>query len=344
MAEDCAWLLAGTRVMTLRGEVPVETVHTGDRVVTLSGEGSTLKPVAGVRRIDVDLEAHPSPPLAAPVRVLAGAVAAGMPIRDLLLGPGTALALDDDDGARVLVPAHRLANGASIRSEPARGRVTYWMVELAAHDILMTDGMASESGVAAGPVVPLRQAAAPVDDLRRRREGATCVPLLQGAAAAALHARLLAQAEADGFALTEEPGFEIMLDGAALPPLLAIAGLHTVLLPPGTTLVELRSRSVVPGELDPAGGDMRRVGVPIARMVLDGDELDLDGLAPDAGFLPTERNGAARWRWTDGAARLALAPRGVEAMLEIEYRPAWTRYWIRSGPPGAVREQQRIDP
>ena len=325
MIHDSAWLGAGTRVMTLRGEIAVESVHVGDRVVTLSGEGSTLKPVVAVRSREIDLGAHPQPRLAAPVRVRAGAVAAGMPIRDLLMAPGCALGLEDDDAARVLVPAQALANGASIRREPETGRVTYWQVALAAHDLLMADGMAVESAVASQVVALRPPAAEAAPDLTGRGESEPCAPVL--ARAPALHARLLAMALADGYRLTDDPALELDIEGAAAVPLRADAGGFVILLPAGATLMRLRSRSVIPAELDPAGGDTRRLGVAVARVVRNGVELALDGPWFGAGFLAMERDGGAAWRWTDGDAAMVLPALAEESLLEAELHAGWSKYW-----------------
>lgn len=334
-----AWFRAGTKVMTLRGEVPIENVHTADRVVTLSGNGSTLKPVAAVLRRDIDLDRHPLPLQASPVRISAGAIEPGMPIRDLVVAPGEALCLEDGDGERVLVPALYLVNGATIRREPATGSIAYWQVALEEHDILMADGMAAESAVALEPapsprgsVVQLRPAApdpaaeAPANLLPGGRDTATCVKLVLGNNAAPFHARLLAVAEASGFVLSDDPQLALTVDGAELAALSANDGEFFYLLPPGAAGLELRSRTSSPIETNLVGGDTRQLGVAIARIVHDGKELPLDGPACAAGFLPAEHDGANAWRWTTGDATLALVPGDVETTLEIHLQTGWAKY------------------
>ena len=101
---------AGTRIATEAGEVPVETLRPGDRVRTAAGR---LAPVVWVGRTRIDLRRHPAPRAAAPVRIEAGALADGLPRRDLLVSPDHALAV-----AGQLIPARLLANGASIASVP----------------------------------------------------------------------------------------------------------------------------------------------------------------------------------------------------------------------------------
>ena len=50
----------GTRLLTMRGEVPVETLQVGDVTVTFLGEGATLKPVRWIGHRLVDCRRHPS--------------------------------------------------------------------------------------------------------------------------------------------------------------------------------------------------------------------------------------------------------------------------------------------
>ncbi len=333
-----AWFRAGTRVMTLRGEVPIESVHTGDRAVTLSGNGSTLKPVAAVLQMAVDLDRHPDPQTASLIRIRAGAVEPGMPVRDLLVSPGHALSLEDEDGERVLVPALYLVNGATILREPAEGVVAYWQVALEEHDILMADGMAAEGAVQGeaprGKVVPWRRAGAtgeaataPPNLLPGAREQPACARLVFGAAAAALHARLLAVAQAAGFSLTTDPELVLTAGGKALAPLSESGGEYVFLLPSGTDAVGLRSRTIVPIETNPVGGDTRRLGVAVARLVHDGTDIPLDGPACRSGFLGPEHDGTNAWRWTTGSAAIDLAPRDGETTLELHLHMGWARYW-----------------
>ena len=330
---------AGVLLVTLKGEVPVERVELGDLVLTLSGEGAPLKPVVWVGRAEVDLDTHPDPFAVRPVRIAAGAVEPGMPIRDLVVSPDHGLLLEDDRGRRVLVPAGSLVNGATVIREPARGRVSYLHIEVDGHDILMADGMAAESFfpaasraafgsnvVSLAPVPPM-----PADFAPAAREGGVA-PYLAGAAAHPLHARLLEAAIAAGRALTEDPGLVVLHEGGACEAIADADGEYVFLVPPGARAVTLRSRLFVPAETDPAGGDRRTLGVPLVRAVHDGEDLDLAGLAFGAGFLPPEGEPGGWWRWTVADAALALAPRDYETTLELVVRRGWSRYWREPTP------------
>ncbi|MBR0651864.1 hypothetical protein GXW78_19505 [Roseomonas terrae] len=182
---------AGTRILTDRGEVPVEELRAGDMVVTLGMAGAWLRPVRWIGRRQVDTRRHPDPAAVLPVRIGAGALQAGVPCRELVVSPDHALYLD---GA--LVKADRLIDGEAIRQEaPAGGRVTYFHVELDRHDVIIANGAPAESWLDcgnrsqfenAGPVVALHAsfgAAPAVRGCAPRIEGGPALDRLRAALA-----------------------------------------------------------------------------------------------------------------------------------------------------------------
>ncbi len=77
---------------------------------------------------------------AAPILIKAGALAEGLPARDLRVSPDHAIEVDG-----YLIPAKHLVNRASIVQEAWCQRVTYFHLELETHALLLSEGTWSES-------------------------------------------------------------------------------------------------------------------------------------------------------------------------------------------------------
>ncbi len=127
----------GTHITTLEGERPVETLRPGDHVCLADGGTAEVRWVGRQT-----IAARFADPLRTwPVRIRAGALAEGVPRRDLLLSPGHAVRI----GA-MLANAAALVNGGSVRRETrVPGQFTYWHVELDDHALLLAEGAAAES-------------------------------------------------------------------------------------------------------------------------------------------------------------------------------------------------------
>jgi len=146
---------SGTLILTDRGEVPVECIRAGDRVITLD-HGPQRVIWAGGRHLDrAALEADP---LQRPVLIRDGALGNR---GDVLVSPNHAV-LAEVDGVEMLVRAKHLAEMGDLRFRIAKGRreVGYHHLLLERHGIVFAQGMATETlypgpmAVAAlGPVV-----------------------------------------------------------------------------------------------------------------------------------------------------------------------------------------------
>jgi hypothetical protein len=181
--------VTGTRLLTERGEVAVEALLVGDRLPTCLGRRLARVVWIGHRAVDCRRRADPAAVM--PVRVAAGAFGGGLPVRDLWLSPDHAVYVD---GA--LVPVRHLVNGDSIARMEVAG-VTYWHVELAAHDIVLAGGLPVETyldtgnrgAFANGGGVTMASPAF----ARAAWDDGGCAPLLEGGkVVAALRARLAA--------------------------------------------------------------------------------------------------------------------------------------------------------
>ena len=296
-----ACFAAGTRIATATGERAVEDLQAGD-VVCLAGGGTA--PVIWIGHRRLDLARHNRPQDVTPVRVRAGAFGAGQPSRDLLLSPDHAIFTE---GA--LVPVRYLLNGRSVQQEQV-DVVTYFHVELPAHGIILAENLPCESYLDTGNRAAFANAGQATllhPDFARAvwaAKGAAEL-VVEGPRLEAARRHLLAQAFADGDALTDAPGLglwagdrELRLSGGAI---------RIGLLPRATQRARLVSRVWVPAQL-PGGSDPRRLGVALADLRLDGRAVPLDDPRFGSGWHPPE----ADWRWTDGNGVLDV--RGARAL------------------------------
>jgi len=137
---ELACFAQGTRITTDAGDVAVERLEVGDRVVTISG--GTRK-IVWLGRRRVDCRRHPRPSQVQPICVQAHAFGPGMPARDLLLSPDHAVFVAGPrEGA--LVPVRCLVNDLTI-TRLQIDTITYFHVELERHDILLAEGLPAES-------------------------------------------------------------------------------------------------------------------------------------------------------------------------------------------------------
>ena len=131
---------SGTRIGTPGGGVAVERLRIGDRIITASG---AVRPIRWIgHRAVACAEASPS----WPVLIRAGAFGMDLPERDLLLSPGHPVLVGadvDGDGGH-LVPMMCLINGTTVERVAVEA-IIYWHVELDEHDILLAEGLPTES-------------------------------------------------------------------------------------------------------------------------------------------------------------------------------------------------------
>ena len=298
---------AGTRILTARGEVAVEQLVVGDLVAT--SQGARLAPIVWLGHRHVACARHPRSWDVQPIRISAGAFAAGVPHRDLLLSPDHAVFVGG-----VLIPVRYLVNGATIVREQIAA-VTYWHVELDRHAVILADGLPCESYLdtgnrgaflGGGPALHLHP-----DFALRIWENAACAPLVvSGAKLAAARHEVLRRAKALGFEPAGDPGLRIDIGGSSLRPRVLPGGIHRVAVPADSRTVLVVSNSGVPAEIGVSGCDTRRLGVMITHMILRRQgwrqEIPLDSAAIGNGFHRLEREAGRLWRWTDGCGRLAL--------------------------------------
>lgn len=136
-----ACYLRGTHIRVCRdgvdADVAVEALRVGDLAVTASGARRPIRWLG--TRSYAGRFAGANPELL-PICFKAGALAAGVPVRDLWVSPAHAMVLDG-----VLIPARALVNGVTVVKADALDSIEYWHVELESHDVLLAEGAPSES-------------------------------------------------------------------------------------------------------------------------------------------------------------------------------------------------------
>ena len=174
LTETVPCFAAGTHILTPGGEVAVEHLAAGDRVITHDGED---RPIVWLGRRRLDLARHVRPASVQPVCIAADSFAEGVPSRDLVVSPDHALFVDG-----VLIPAKALLNGRNVR-QLNRLTVTYFHVELASHGVLFADGMAAESYLETGNRGAFENGTAALtlhpDFAQTMREARSCAPFTE---------------------------------------------------------------------------------------------------------------------------------------------------------------------
>jgi hypothetical protein len=287
---------SGTLILTEAGEVPVEALREGDRVA-LAGGG--FAPITWIGRRTVEIARHAWPDLVRPVRVRAGALAEGVPKRDLVLSPEHALALDG-----VLVPVGLLANGTSIVQERGEARITYHHIELPVHGVLLAEGAPAESYLELGHRANFEGKVTALHPRLAAAEG--CAPRVEaGPQLDAIRARLAARAETAFAMEPADSDLHLLVDGVAIT---AGPGRHRFMLPSGAAGVRIVSRAASPAASG-GGDDRRMLGVAIAGITLTGADglvvrVPMDDPSLSRGFHGVERSAGGVHRWTDGEAVL----------------------------------------
>ena len=333
----------GTLIQTDSGEIPVESLAAGDRVVTLQNGEPVPMPIKwmGVRHLD--LASHPRRYTAAPVRIRAGAFGHDLPRRDLLVSPAHCIYVDGK-----LVPANLLINHMTIVQDLHANSVTYYHVELDRHALILAEGLTSESYLDTGNRAYFANAGVAmvlhpefhVNAGLKTWEQDACAPLaIDAETVAPIWHDLATRAEAMGYVppsvtTTAEPDLYVEANGRRLRPVAIANGRHSFMIPAGAQNLTLRSRATAPADLLPLSGDWRPLGVAVRGMTLrNGDNMiaiPADHPSLTTGWHTAETANGSLWRWTAGAAVLPLPPLDRAAMLDIDVASMGTYILARS--------------
>jgi hypothetical protein len=193
ITSDIPCFAAGTRILAATGEVLVEDICPGDVLITVRDNGPVTQKVVWTGRRAIDLRRHPAAELVRPIHIRAGAIALGLPERDLRLSPEHAIYLGGN-----LFTAMSLVNGTTITQEQNTTHVTYHHIELESHDVLLAEGLPCESFLDTGNKTMFENISGITTlhpDFRPGPDAMFCAPLVRdGAALDAIRATLACRA------------------------------------------------------------------------------------------------------------------------------------------------------
>ncbi len=319
----------GASLLTPTGYRPVETLRPGDPVVTAHGD---VRAVRWVGHRTLDIAAHRRPEAVQPVRITAGAISPGVPVKALRLSPDHALLLHGQ-----LVPVKLLVNGATIWRERGCVAVTYYHVELDRHDVLLAENLPVESYIDTGNRGMFESSAgaprrSPVFGRGKQWDASAFAPLcLGGPTLREIRGELRARTLAQGYtvrtlteiALWTESGKLQRVGGGDAAPVFGLAG--------AGGRVTISSPRFVPAEFSTEGedaADERLLGVALRAIRLDAAVYPVQRLAR-SGFHPRGTDDVADW--TDGGAEIDVPSGHATIGLDIAALP---RGWLNpSGHP-----------
>ena len=318
---------AGTRIATPTGQVKVQDLAVGDRVMTLRG---VARPIVWIGAGTV-LATRGRRTAATPVIVRKGALADNVPNRDLRVTKGHSLYIDE-----VLIPVEELINHRSIEWDDRAQEVILFHVELETHDVLIANGAPAESYRDDGNRWLFRNANDGWD-LPPRQPYASVVT--GGELVDAAWRRLLDRAgPRPGLALTEEGDLHLMVDGRRLDAVSRRGETYVFRLAARPGAARVVSRAGAPQEFGVAR-DPRVLGVALRRVVLrQGVRLRLieaEDVSLAEGFHGYEPDN--QFRWTDGNALLPAGLfDGVQGAFELELQVVCRTCYSADAPARAV--------
>jgi len=234
----------------------------------------------------------------------------------------------------VLIPAKLLLNEMTVVLAADCRQVTYYHVELDAHDVLLAEGTPAESYLDTGNRGIFENAGEPMilhPDLANdqgRRDAESCAPFVSNSERVEPVWRRIAD-RAVGLGHTPpgpvettwDPGLGIMLGERHIAPVISQDGRCIFVLPAWSGALRLVSRCAAPADGRPWIDDRRRLGVAVSRITLtrgsDVSVIPVDHPMLGSGWWDLERDARSLWRWTDGDAQLDL-PAGGLATLEVK--------------------------
>jgi hypothetical protein len=137
----------GSLIATPKGEVPVETLRAGDRIIT---RDNGIQEIRWVGSRTLSREELARAPGLKPILIRAGSLGYGLPERDMVVSPQHRILVSGErtqlyfDESEVLVAAKHMVNGSTIQLLDTL-RTTYIHFMFDRHEVVLSDGAWTES-------------------------------------------------------------------------------------------------------------------------------------------------------------------------------------------------------
>lgn len=331
-----ACYLKGTHIATPDGEVKVEDLKAGDKVVTASGGVATVKWL-GYRSLRKARIPAKDAIRAFPITFKKDSIANNVPHRDLTLSPGHHVYFDGK-----LIPAMMLVNGKTVTQDFSRPVFEYFHVELDRFDILLAEGVPAESYVDTGNRSMFQNAdtvslSADFGPTEGRPVVDGIEVLRSGPQVEVIRKRLFKRAEMLTQSVrVKDPDLRVEVNGKEVRAETAgqLEGVMRFVLPAGTKSHDVRilSRSAIVRDTTAhARRDLRQVGVGLVRITIEEKagrrDIDLHDEQLVGLHKPQDVHGVAM-RWTNGNAVIPASLHRIRgrAVLELHVLRTYS-YW-----------------
>ncbi|WP_249194965.1 Hint domain-containing protein [Gluconobacter cerinus] len=300
----------GTSITTPDGEATVETLVPGTLVMTPNG----AMPVKWLGHRSITVADQRVPEENWLVRIREGALAEGVPSRDLLVTQEHCMVFEGK-----LVPARMLVNGASILIDRTINSYTYYHVELESHEAVWAENALTESYLDTGNRSQFdNHTVTALFGGSRKTGGSATLPLETSrtfvepihAAIAARAASAVTQPE-----LTTDPDLHLVTNfGQVIRPLRQANDRVMFMIPANVATVRLVSRTGRPSDtIGPFVDDRRDLGVLVGDVSLFAARQTVNltahlSVADLSGWHALE---SSAYRWTEGNAALPLQSGGT---------------------------------
>ncbi|MDN7354574.1 MULTISPECIES: Hint domain-containing protein [Acetobacter] len=327
--------LSDSMIRTPEGDVAVQDIQVGDSVVAYVDGQQQVRKVVWAGKAHVTVKAGlPDDEAGYPVRILKGALAEGVPYKDMLVTPEHCLLFNG-----LFTPVRMLVNGASIFYDHSITSYDYYHIETEQHSVIVADGVMTESYLDTGNRGSFRQEGTVVSlnagshkTVRTWAEDAAAPLVVDQSVVEPIFRKIEARAKHAGIeAVTPAPVLtndaDVHLEtenGAIIRKAREQNGKVFFMLPPGVERVWLASRTSRPADtIGPFVDDRRQLGVLVSNISLQegvGAARQLETIMQDADLQGWHGVDAGHsMRWTAGRAEIPLSGRkpGALAMLSV---------------------------